>query len=223
MIPEASPLRAGVQAISAEAVSPDRGVNRDRLLRCSRRADWRFLLSGPRLRRVAFVGRPAPFLLEALREFADSVDVLDAAATAAIGDGRDFDLLVVRSASPDEVLAASRRLAIGGDLYWEIERAWGKASASRARLAGIRSMLGEAGFADVRAHWHRPDFEACLEIIPLEEDGVLDWVFRSRPRGWRGAVRLAVGSGLRRTGLLDRLVPCWSILARRYGVRGERE
>ena len=112
------------------------------------------------------------------------------------------------------------------------------AAARRGALARMRHVLGQGrrerpgpqlkaflesmGFRDVQMYWHQPNFRACLEMIPLESDNALDFVFRSRSKTTKGRVQQLLGQMLRQSGLLSSLVPSLSIVARYHGDGSER-
>jgi hypothetical protein len=209
MDPDTTPDHV-IVPVSPDRVRLDEAAGRERLLRYSRRLDWRFLLPDPHLGRVALLGEADPILVEALREFSDSFFRLER-GTEWIGDRENgCDVVVVRSLQREALATASRLLREGGFLYWEI----GPDRPGRfPSSAEFRSLLQELGFRGVRPHWHRPSFRACLEIVPLRDEEMISYVLGRRAGSWRGAARLAVGRSLRRLGLLRLLVPCWSVVA----------
>jgi len=74
--------------------------------------------------------------------------------------------------------------------------------------------LERLGFGDIQLHWQRPNFAACLEIIPVNET-TLDYAF-SRPRSdLASRVKFAAGRVMMQTGLLAHLAPCFSLIARK--------
>jgi hypothetical protein len=206
-------------------VTADAPPVRDRLLQCSRRIDWRFLLESPELGRVGLVGDAAPDLVDSLRQFAVSL------TTREVGDevGEELagtcDVVVLRSLQPEGVVTAARLLRAGGSLYWEIEKSWSLAAKSRryARFPAspaARGLLAELGLGELRYYWHRPSFSGCLEIVPLHDDEVLDWALTHGAGSWSGAIRLGCARLLRALGLLGLMIPCWSCVARK--TDGER-
>jgi hypothetical protein len=74
--------------------------------------------------------------------------------------------------------------------------------------------LERLGFGDIQMHWQRPNFEACLEMIPMN-DAALDYAF-SRPRSdLASRLKFAAGRVMMQTGLLAHLVPCFSLIGRK--------
>ena len=73
--------------------------------------------------------------------------------------------------------------------------------------------LERLGFHNIHVSWHRPNFESCLEIIPLNVPLALGYVFTRRPGNLVGQIKLATGRYLMKTHLLARLVPCLSVVA----------
>ena len=213
----------------AQPLGPGRRVDsRDRDLQLSRRLDWRFLLPNPHLQRVAYLDPKRGTLLEALQRFSDSLTVISTTSRlpTAPEDQYLFDLVVLRSGSPAHIGRVSPLLKAGGYLYWEIDRM------SRLRsLFGItrqdgsvqsRSLtqyqdcvvvLERLGFCDVEAYWHCPNFEECLELIPLSDRSVLEYFFSRTRSGFAGQLKLTAGRYLMKAGLLPGVVPCFSILA----------
>jgi hypothetical protein len=75
--------------------------------------------------------------------------------------------------------------------------------------------LERLGFGDIQMHWQRPNFEACLAIIPMNDPVALDYAF-SRPRSdWASRLKFAAGRIMMQTGLLAHLTPCFSLIARK--------
>ncbi len=162
----------------------------------SRRLDVRVLFPGVRLERVAYLGSATDPLLEALRAvYAPDVNPL----------GGTYDLVVVRDAvDPRRVHAL---VAADGCAYWESERHFGGTPRIQAR-----QLLG-AGFSQVAIHWHRPNFAARAEILPLDHEGALAWALAGGG-SMRGAVRRRAMGALQGLGLLETWIPAWSVLAR---------
>jgi len=201
----------------------------DKDLQLSRRLDWRFLLPQPDLGRVAYLGSDDTTLPSALSHFSDSFTVIpQQAAESAEAAGSDtFPLVVLRSWKLADLKRASALLSSGGSLYWEIDRkAWLLSGRGVQRFWYLYShhpvaWLRRLGFASVEMYWHYPDFEACREIIPLNDRSALDYVF-SRNHGSVGRRLLLRGAGsLARTGALRHLVPCLSVVARKNGGAAE--
>lgn len=164
------------------------------LLAASRRIDWRFLLSDPRLGRVALVGHVDPSLREALGLLSEEV----------VGQGESADLTVVRGAGPRELARAAQLVPPGGWLYAELRR-------PRAAPGRAFALLRGLGFGELAAHWHHPDFERCTEIVPLSNEEVLRHALSRRGSRLKALLaRLAL-----ETGLLARVVPSVSVLGRR--------
>lgn len=194
---------------------------RDLQLAC--RLDWRFLLPDPVLGRVAFIGPREGTLLPALQRFCDRLTVVPGYTAAAGGAERldPVDLAVLRSRFDHAVLAAVTSLIRqGGHLYWELDPSPGPGvardglaplSSGRGRflLRHVRA-LRDLGFDDVEAHWHRPNFEQCREMIHLDPTSV-EYAMSQRsgaPRLLRGPVRW-----LARHGWLAAVARCVSVVA----------
>lgn len=228
------------------ATPPETSVNRalrrsDLDLQLARRIDWRFLLPEPHLRRVAYCGPEQGTLPEALKHFSESLRINSAA------ENGSSDLVVLRLREVSSLTKAESLLAPDGLLYWEMKPiAWAASwrnfkkrsprpswAAAEARQKGavLRrntlhlyqghvDALTRLGFQQIQMHWQRPNFEACLEIIPMDDAVALDYAF-SRPRSdWASRLKFAAGRLMMQTGLLAHLTPCFSLIARK-GSRNE--
>lgn len=198
----------------------------DRELQLARRIDWRFLLPEPYLRRVAYRGPASGTLPTALKHFSASFQTISAQETA------EFDLVVLRLSEVTELAQASKLLATGGFLYWEMKpinwtaaiqpRFNGKRVARPKRWRHVANLfydhveaLERLDFEDIQIHWQRPNFEGCLEIIPINEARALDYAF-GRPRSdFASHVKFAAGKVMMQTGLLAHLTPCFSLIAQK--------
>ena len=59
-------------------------------------------------------------------------------------------------------------------------------------MAGLnvqRAALFAAGFHDVRTYWQRPSFEACREIVPLDDTPALDYVLARQQADLAGKIK----------------------------------
>ncbi|CAN5421078.1 hypothetical protein BH10CHL1_BH10CHL1_45270 [soil metagenome] len=194
-----------------ETADPQAG--RDSLLQASRRIDWRFLLPDPRLGRVAYCGPAKNSLVSALKQFSTTLTPfpLTAAGVPTPSNQPGFERVVLHSPTVSDLDCATKLLMPGGYLYWEIDRT--------KKLAGLHhfrhyvGVLAQRGFDDIHVHWHRPNFEACLELIPLDQPNVLRYVFARSAGNLSGQLQMAVGRILLKTTLLARLVPCFSLVA----------
>jgi hypothetical protein len=198
----------------------------DQDLQLTRRIDWRFLLPEPYLRRVAYFGPSNGTLPSALEHFSESFRIISS------HDGGNFDLMVLRLREIPDLAKANKLLVSGGFLYWELKpinwaatlqhRANGKHDSTPKRWRRVPSLfhahiaaLTRLGFQDIQIHWHRPNFEGCLEIIPMNEATALDYAF-GRPRSdLANRIKFAAGKVMMQTGLLAHLTPCFSLLARK--------
>jgi Phosphotransferase enzyme family len=168
-------------------------TDRHDLLVASRRIDWRFLLPDPELRRVAIVGEASARLRQALELFGGEV-----------GSGADApELVVAAPAGPGELRAAAELVPPGSRLYAELR-------GPLARPGRALALVRELGLAEAAAHWHLPNFDRPQEIVPLAHEEVVRHALERHGRRFRIA-----GGALLRAGLLRRLAPCVSVLARR--------
>lgn len=175
-----------------------------------RRLDWRFLLPEPCLGRVVYLGPARDSLAAALRTLCGCLARVEPGGDVAADRAGEFDLAVVQAPRRAALDAARALLRPGGLLYCEVERAPG------ALRADPRRLLREAGFREPRAHWHHPDFESCRRMVPLGHPATA--ACAAAAAGSRGT--RAVREALRwadRAGLLVRMVPCLSLVARTAG------
>ena len=209
-------------------VKSEHDAKRDASLQIVRRIDWRFLLPNPHLGRIAYMGGPCDALSEALNQFSESLTLIAPIDQAehAQSNLSDFELVVIRSRRIADAAKAHEMLMDGGHLYWEIDRFGGLLPLHRSTrgvgwqahwaLHSLRHYLRtleRLGFCNIGIYWHRPSFENCHEIIPLQEQSVLTYVFSRNHEGLAASIALAAGHLLLKTGWLSRLVPCLSIVA----------
>lgn len=206
-------------------------ASRERMVQISRRIDWRFLLPEGALGRVGCFAPANKELLTALQYFSDSLTILSSnePGHAGMGNAEVFDLTVIPGTAMTALEAVRTMLKPGGYLYWEVRRSsprkGGAAGAGRtfSRLAHVRryaEYLRGLGFDDVAIHWHRPGFANCKEFIPLpasrsEESAALRYAFSRGQSGLAGRLKLLAGRVALISGLLPRLVPCFSVVARK--------
>ena len=199
-------------------------------LETSRRLAWRFLLPNPHLGRVAYLGPASGTLPRALREFCDSLTTIAPARPAvhAADSAPVFDLVVLRSQSQADAEKASTLLESRGSLYWEIDPAnwlntWrGVLRRDRQKerwslhLNLVRDcivLLQRLGLCDIEVYWHRPNFERCSEIIPVNDPLALEYIFSRDRNALVAQLQLAVEWWMIKTGLLPHFVPCISLIA----------
>jgi len=193
----------------------------------ARRLDWRFLLPEPNLGSVLYYGPAHAPLVEALRAFSRQVTLFDPAHQRGPLTAH-FDLIVARTPNFEALQNIFQLLRPGGNLYIEAIRAWGfrrrsSPSGHTVRKSGrvLRSARNyaaacrELGFAEVVPHWHWPDLENCLEIVPLEDSAAIDCALARRNRSWTAQVRRALVEQLVRRGLWAHFAPAFSVVASR--------
>jgi len=190
--------------------------SRDSRLQTSRRIDWRFLLPFPKLRRVAYLGPEGGALLLSVKQFSGSLTIISSSdpANYASENHSSFELVVLHSPSVADLDKAKTFVMPGGYLYWEIDRrqTW-KGHRLLRHFRHYVVHLERLGFCNIQVNWHRPNFELCLEIIPLDDPLALGYVFSRRPSNLLGQIKLATGRYLVKTHLFARLVPCLSVVA----------
>lgn len=174
----------------------------------SRRVDWRFLLDGADLGRVAYVGRRVESLVESLSRFSASLERLEGDAVERAG--ARFELVVAREPDRAQLPRLCALLEPGGHLYAEIVRR----RSGRAVTAWVRA-AERAGLADVRAHWHWPGFERTSEIVPLDDPAAVVHALSRRQSDWLARAKAGLVRSLVRLGGFERVVPSFSVVGRR--------
>jgi hypothetical protein len=197
-------------------------------LHAIRRLDWRYLLSDPHFRRVAYLGPGNDSLVDALKRFSHSFVHLLAVPDVGSAKGGHItaDLVVVQSPCRSSLEQAARLLTADGLLYCELERrplfrrSSGTPPARGIRglklRMGIQTVLRSLGFREITIHWHFPNFEECRRIIPAAEPAALEHLLRASQHPIPGPLARALARGLARTGILFYLMPCVSIVARKW-------
>jgi hypothetical protein len=178
----------------------------DALLQASRRVDWRFLLPDPNLGEVAYLGPAHGSLLESLRLFSAALTVIEV-TTLHDRQPAQFDVVVMNAPSDERVKQGAALVRPEGFLYVEVRRRWGRSPADY--VSAIRRL----GFAEVEAYWHWPNFEACAEIVPLGDPVAVLHALGRRRSGVAARLKSAVGRWLLQSGLLVRVIPCFSMVA----------
>ena len=177
----------------------------------ARRLDWRLLLPDPSPAGVAYLGPPDDGLLAAL----------DDAGWERVPPADGPDLVIVARPTADRLAAAIAAVRPGGWVYVETRGLLGGGFRRRELGPGVvASRLARAGFGQVRRQLQAPP-RAPKVIVPLDEPHALR-LFLARRRGLpgRGVVTAALEL-TRRTGLLARLAPRVSLVARRPAAADE--
>lgn len=190
------------------AAGPPPAARADRLLTV-RRADWRFLFARPRPGRVVCLGDHDAALVAALREVGADVSVGSSAGATAT-----CDVLVLVSPTREELARAPTLLRPGGWVYVEtggLLRGRRRTGALRGVSACVRT-LRQLGFENVAAHWHFPDFESCLEIVPLSDRRAVSLSLRRRQRRVGTRLQVLAARLALRLRLLPYLVPAASVI-----------
>jgi SAM-dependent methyltransferase len=193
---------------------PAVSLDADALLQASRRVDWRFLLPDPNLGRVAFLGPARGPLLESLRLFSTALAVNEPA-----GQDRLYDVVVAVDPTHALLRRAARLLRPDGHLYVEAHAPFKPAQLLRGGrprfAAGHVAAMQRLGLVEAVAYWHWPNFESCAEIVPLGERDALLLALARRRSGAGAWLKSALGHALLRSGLFERLAPCFSVVARK--------
>ena len=207
-------LQSEVEAVELEAPVVRSESSRqfsDLDLQLCRRLDWRFLLPNSDLGNVAYLGREKTSLAAALARFSRSLSIVSSGKSARIANvqASKFDLVVVSLPTLSNFSYARELLRDGGYLYAEVGL-----SASRIKgLSAHRTDLVRAGFGKIQTYWHRPNFERCREIVPLENKFALDYVLSRRQADMAGRIKSFAGRLAQSTGLLGFVMPSVSLLA----------
>lgn len=190
-------------------------------MQASRRLDWRFLLPDPELGHVACLGVVSAELQDSLRLFSDSLTMLALEGDQSAEAGK-FDVVVIRHLSADKLRLAAGLLKRGGYLYAENDGLLSGGKHWRFALpTTCVTAVGQAGFTEVQAQWHWPNFAACTRIIPLDDRGALRFSFVRGGRSTKARLQSRFGRLLLWSGLLKQVVPRFSIVARLNNV-GDR-
>jgi len=157
---------------------------------------------------VAQDGPTRGALLDSLRMFSAALTVIEAAA---LHDNlsAQFELVVVKAPIGAKMKQAAELVGPGGYLYVEVLRRWGRSPADY--ISAIRQLR----FVEVEAYWHWPNFGACTEIVPLGDPVAITHALGQHRSGGAERLKSALGRALVRMGLLARLVPCFSLVARK--------
>ncbi len=185
----------------------------DARLQASRRLDWRFLLPEVQWTSVMYCGPADGDLLAAMEEFGMAVTVLDTVSQLESHTTR-YELVVATRPSLEVLGRLVSSIASGGWLYVEAGREWRPAGGLRHAPQYVNA-LRTWGLADVQTYWHWPNFEHCEEIVPLTDRAALAQTMARRGSDMKARMKIGVGRGLLRLGLLPRLAPYFSVLAQK--------
>ena len=195
----------------------------------------------PELRRVAYIGFKADNLLNALKHFSESLSFIALPNLERYTKENRclFDVVVVRSLRLNVIKEGVKLIRPNGHLYWELDRVNLFKSSRRQRttrqgwvkyaedckcklnsLWALRSTrnyntyLKQLGLSDIELHWHRPNFDECIEIIPLDDKVVLGYMIEKTKQKYSFWLRTPIGSLFNKSNILNYLVPYFSIVAR---------
>ncbi len=185
----------------------------DARLQASQRLDWRFLLPEVQWNSVMYSGPVDGDLLAAMEEFGMAVTVFDSVSQLQDPMTR-YELVVATRPSLEVLRRLVSSLAPGGWLYVEAQREWRPAGGLRHAPQYVNA-LRTWGLINVQSYWHWPDFEHCAEIVPLADRAALAQAIARRGSDVKARMKIGVGRGLLRLGLLPRLAPCFSVLAQK--------
>jgi len=179
-------------------------------LRTIGRVDWRFLLGNGRLGRVVYVGEPSAVHLAGLYAVSEEVTAADAETEREPGDA-----VVVARPTAGELVHAMALLRPGGWIY--VETGYRRRRAETARFYECLRILQDGGFVSLQAFWHFPNFESCLEIIPLADPAVVRLAIDRRQRTLAATAKGLIARLLLACRLLPRALPSVSLVGRRPG------
>ena len=163
-----------------------------------RRLDWRFLLPSPKLGVVSYLGPGESGLLSALQQFASEVHRFEAVDQNRNGTEKRYDLLVCTKANWQKMARAGTALKPEGYLYLEYKQA-----GLFPRAESVQKKLQLAGFCQITAHWHRPNFSRCLYMVPLFEKQALRHFFDRNRSDEKGKAISLLGTVLLRLNLAE--------------------
>jgi hypothetical protein len=178
-----------------------------------RRVDWRFLLPSPALGRVLYVGTGQSELRRALGRFSGAVVALGDAdpAGGSVRGWKAFDLIVVEGGNSDVIRKSLPLLRPGGAVYWEFTRP--PLSFIRRHPRRYMDSLAPFGLTEIDVYWPRPDFDTCIELVPIARDFALRFVFDRTHETLKGRLKLAIGRFLAHSGLLAFAIRGFSVVA----------
>ena len=172
-----------------------------------RRVDWRFLLPEAAFGTVVVMEPTDDALLDGLEQVAGSVTT-DGQA----GDRQRPDLVVTIGPDDRGLRAALGRVPGGGWIYVGSGRGRSRA---RASLRQVARAAEKGGLVDIRRSWHWPNEPSALEIVPLDDERAIRLVLDRRRSGRSARLKAGLAMVARRLGVLDAIVPGWSVVARR--------
>ena len=177
-------------------------------LEAIRRVDWRFLLPEAAFGTVLVHGRADGALLAGLELVARSVAV----SPGRTGEGGRPDLVVTIGPDDGAVRAAIGQVPDGGWIY--IGSGAGR-TGQRASLRQVARAAQHGGLVVIRRSWHWPSEPSALEIVPLDDAGAIRFALDRRRSGRAARLKAALAGVAGRLGVLDTIVPGWSVVARR--------
>jgi hypothetical protein len=124
---------------------------------------------------------------------------------------KTFDLIVVEGENPDVLRKSLPLLRPGGAVYWEFKRR--ASSFVRRHPRTYMDLLARCGLTEIDVYWPRPDFDTCIELVPIARDFALHFVFERTHETLKGRLKLAVGRFLAHSGLLAFAIRGFSVVA----------
>lgn len=211
-------MTRGVSSHDSMVATQDDGtceaVQRDKLLTLARRLDWWFLLPEKEYRDVGFLATGTEChrqsLLRSLTQLHGAPQILSTAPTAAVPTEQvgQYDLVVVQTTQLHAVQQATEMLKPGGVLYWEVDRGRSWRWRNLEHPVHFARWANQWQLTDVSIHWHRPTFESCLEMIPLDDGPAMRFALRQRK-----GIKALGGRILMQLRLVPRIARCISVVA----------
>lgn len=194
--------------VTAPTPGPRSSAEQD--LQLCRRIDWRFLLPQSALGDVGYMGGVQETLVSALRRFSQTLTVLTNEQRAGASEQK-FDLLVLISPSLETFQHAARLLKRDGWLYAELEESlW-----HPRRTKSFTEHMRRLGFCSIKTYWHRPNFEACREIVPLDHSSALQYVLSRNQSDFPGRMKAFAARSATKAGILEGFLSSCSLIAQK--------
>ncbi|MGE3315582.1 MAG: hypothetical protein AB7O26_10740 [Planctomycetaceae bacterium] len=201
--------------ISRSSMERAPGPSYEERLALSRRLDWRFLLTDPRLLNAAVVGRCDPQLRKSLELFSPTT-IYHRDAVELSAETREFDLVIVQGGHAALVKAAAPRVKPGGSIYIENRRRLRNPSTWFTTSAQATKQLRQLGFESIDVHWHWPKFTSATSFLPIHDgDSAARYFFKHQATSLRGWCKSSVGKLAIALGFRDLMIGCFSVTGRK--------
>lgn len=181
----------------------------ENLLTLSRRLDWRFVFSNPRLHHVVVAGKPDDELLNALQALSEHVSIWQGQSVELC------DMLVMLN--PSSSLCWHALEAINPVRFYIEFEGYNLTFRFRRMLALVWCVIAArySGYGNIRSFWHWPDIANANRIIPLSQSEALLFVLAKGRSDFKTNLKMTGLRLLLRTGLL-------LLIIKSLGLSGER-